>query len=79
MSPSEDVSSATEIRIHLHTMYLQMMPSSRLAAGHSGQNKTTSRSDIRLSKIVRYSASFEFLVALPLPDLYILEFSRLIL
>lgn len=51
------------------TMNLQMMPSIRLAAGHSGQNKTASRSEMRLSKIARYSASFEFFVVFVLPDL----------
>lgn len=51
-------------------MNLQMMPSIRLAAGHSGQNKTASRSEMRLSKIARYSASFEFFVVFVLPDLF---------
>jgi len=39
------------------------------AAGHSGQKRTTRRSSIRLSNMVRYSASLEFLVAFPFPDL----------
>jgi len=51
------------------TMNLHMIPNRRLAAGHSGQKRTTRRSETRLSKIARYSASFEFLVAFPLPDL----------
>ena len=38
------------------------------AAGHSGQNSTTSRSSMRLSNIALYSASFEFFVALPFPE-----------
>ena len=44
------------------TMYLHMILRSRLAAGHSGQNRTARRSEMRLSKIARYSASFEFFV-----------------
>jgi hypothetical protein len=51
------------------TINLHIMPRRRLAAGHSGQKRTTRRSDTRLSKIARYSASFEFFVALALPDL----------
>ncbi len=50
-------------------MNLQMRLRIRLAAGHSGQNSTTRRSEMRLSKIARYSASFEFLVTFVLPDL----------
>lgn len=50
-------------------MYLQMILRSRLAAGHSGQNNTHSRSEIKLSKIARYSASLEFFVDFVLPDL----------
>jgi hypothetical protein len=50
-------------------MNLHTILNSRLAAGHSGQYKTTSKSDIKLSNMVRYSASLEFLVAFPLPDL----------
>lgn len=53
----------------MQTMNLQTILKSRLAAGHSGQNKTTRRSEIKWSKISRYSASFEFLVALFFPDL----------
>lgn len=45
-----------------------MTPSKRLAAGHSGQNKTTMRSEMRWSKMARYSASFEFLVVFVFPD-----------
>ena len=50
-------------------MYLHAMLSRRLAAGHSGQYNTARRSEMRLSNIVRYSASLEFLVAFVLPDL----------
>ena len=50
-------------------MNLHMILRMRLAAGHSGQKRTASRSEIRLSKIARYSASLEFLVAFALPDL----------
>ena len=50
-------------------MYLQAILRRRLAAGHSGQYNTTRRSEMRLSKIVRYSASLEFFVAFVLPDL----------
>ena len=50
-------------------MYLHIMLRSRLAAGHSGQNNTHSRSEMRLSKMARYSASLEFLVDLVFPDL----------
>ena len=50
-------------------MNLQMIVRSKLAAGHSGQNRTTSKSDMRLSRMSRYSASFEFFVAFPFPDL----------
>jgi hypothetical protein len=53
------------------TIYLQMILNRRLAAGHSGQKRTTRRSDTRLSNIARYSASFEFFVALALPDLWV--------
>ena len=52
------------------TMNLQIILSTRLAAGHSGQKRTTNRSEIRFSKIVRYSASFVFFVDLVLPDLH---------
>ena len=55
--------------VHPLTINLQMRLSMRLAAGHSGQNKTARRSEMRLSKIVRYSASFEFFVVFVLPDL----------
>lgn len=50
-------------------MNLQTMLNTKLAAGHSGQKRTTRRSETKLSKMARYSDSFEFLVALPLPDL----------
>lgn len=55
--------------LYVRAMNLQIMPSIKLAAGHSGQNKTASRSEMRLSKIARYSASFEFFVVFVLPDL----------
>jgi hypothetical protein len=48
-----------------------MILNRRLAAGHSGQKRTTRRSETRLSKIARYSASFEFLVAFAFPDLWV--------
>ena len=41
------------------------------AAGHSGQKTTVRRSEIKLSKIARYSASFEFFVVLDFPDLFV--------
>lgn len=53
------------------TMNLQTMLKTKLAAGHSGQKRTTSRSEIRLSRMVRYSASFAFFVDLLFPDLSI--------
>ena len=53
-------------------MNFEAMVSIILAAGHSGQNKTVRRSSIKLSKIARYSASLEFFVAFPLPDLHVL-------
>ena len=49
----------------------------RLAAGHSGQKRTTSRSSMRLSKMRRYSASFEFLVVFPFPDLRTIKHTNL--
>jgi len=52
-------------------MNFKAMLRTRLAAGHSGQNNTTRRSSIRLSNMIRYSASFEFFVAFPLPDLWV--------
>ena len=51
-------------------MNFEAMVNIILAAGHSGQNKTVRRSSIKLSKIARYSASLEFFVAFPLPDLH---------
>ena len=51
------------------TMYLHMILRSRLAAGHSGQNNTHNKSEIKLSKIARYSASLEFFVDFVFPDL----------
>ena len=51
-------------------MNFEAMDNIILAAGHSGQNKTVRRSSIKLSKIARYSASLEFFVAFPLPDLH---------
>lgn len=57
----------------MRTMNLQMTLKIKLAAGHSGQYNTTRRSDIRLSKMIRYSASLEFFVCLPLPDLVLCE------
>ena len=50
-------------------MNLQMIFRITAAAGHSGQNSTVRRSDIKLSRMVRYSCSFEFLVDLLFPDL----------
>ena len=50
-------------------MTLQMIPSSSPAAGHSGQNSTARRSEIKLSNIARYSASLLDFVTLVLPDL----------
>jgi predicted membrane GTPase involved in stress response len=57
------------VRLNPPTINAQMIRRRSAAAGHSGQYKTVSRSDIRLSNIARYSASLEFFVALPLPDL----------
>ena len=53
------------------TIYLQIIVSNTLAAGHSGQNSTASKSPIKLSKIARYSASLEFFVVLPLPERFV--------
>lgn len=53
----------------IFTMNLQTMLKTKLAAGHSGQKRTTRRSEIRLSRMVRYSASFAFFVDLLFPDL----------
>ena len=50
-------------------MTLLMIPSSSPAAGHSGQNNTARRSEIKLSNIARYSASLLDFVILVLPDL----------
>lgn len=50
-------------------MNLQAILSRRLAAGHSGQYRTARRSEIRLSNMARYSASLEFLVVFPFPEL----------
>lgn len=50
-------------------MTLQMIPSNSPAAGHSGQNSTTRRSEIKLSNMARYSASLLDFVILVLPDL----------
>lgn len=50
-------------------MNLQTMLSTKLAAGHSGQKRTVNKSEMRLSNIVLYSASFEFFVDFDLPDL----------
>jgi hypothetical protein len=46
-----------------------MIPSSSPAAGHSGQNSTARRSEIKLSKIARYSASLLDFVIFVFPDL----------
>ena len=51
------------------TMNFDATPRRTDAAGHSGQNKTVKRSAIKLSKIARYSASFEFFVVFVLPEL----------
>jgi len=51
------------------TMTLLIIPSSSPAAGHSGQNSTARRSEIKLSNIARYSASLLDFVILVLPDL----------
>lgn len=53
------------------TMDFEAMLSISPAAGHSGQKRTTRRSSIKLSYIRRYSASLEFFVAFPLPDLWV--------
>jgi hypothetical protein len=50
-------------------MYLLAIPSNRMAAGHSGQYNTESTSLTRLYNMVRYSASFEFLIVFVFPDL----------
>jgi hypothetical protein len=50
-------------------MNREAMLNNKAAAGHSGQYNTARRSSTKLSKIARYSASFEFFVALPFPDL----------
>ena len=47
-----------------NTINLQAIVRSNAAAGHSGQKSTVKRSEMRLSKIALYSASFEFFVAL---------------
>jgi hypothetical protein len=51
------------------TITLLMIPSKSPAAGHSGQNSTARRSEIKLSNIARYSASLLDFVILVLPDL----------
>ena len=51
------------------TIYLHAILNSKLVAGHSGQYSTMSRSEMRSSKMVWYSASFVFFTTLPLPDL----------
>ena len=51
------------------TMTLHTIPSNSPAAGHSGQNSTTRRSEIKLSKIARYSASLLDFVIFVFPDL----------
>ena len=51
------------------TMNLTATPRMTVAAGHSGQNNTVSRSAMRLSNIARYSASLAFLVDFVFPDL----------
>lgn len=56
------------------TINLHIMRKRRAAAGHSGQYNTVRRSEMRLSNIARYSASFELLVALPFPDLHTIIF-----
>ena len=50
------------------TINLQAIVRSSAAAGHSGQKSTVKRSEMRLSKIALYSASFEFFVVFVLPD-----------
>ena len=65
----EQVNFVLQIINMNHTIYLQAILRRRLAAGHSGQYNTARRSEMRLSKIVRYSASLEFFVAFVLPDL----------
>lgn len=46
------------------TIYLHARVRSKDAAGHSGQNKTVSRSAIKLLKIAQYSALFKSFVDL---------------
>ena len=51
-----------------NTINLQAIVRSNAAAGHSGQKSTVKRSEMRLSKIALYSASFEFFVVFVLPE-----------
>jgi hypothetical protein len=51
-------------------MNLMMIFSTNLAAGHSGQNKTVNKSEMKLSKMARYSVSLAFLDVLLFPDLF---------
>ena len=69
-----NVNATNDMNNKTHTIYLQAILKRSDAAGHSGQKTTVRRSDIKLSKIDRCSASFEFFVVLDLPDLRSVEY-----